>query len=1363
MEEGEDNQLGGYEEEEYDEEGQIIKPGKKKKELSDVEKAKIKQTIEEMKRNQIQPQKIIGKKDFDKPGFVSNPAKIVYKDFEVGKKMSLTIEIINVSYVFNSFHPQPLDDEIIDFFEIDYQPCGRIPAGISTKMTLHFTPLVNKDYKSSLKLLSETGMCVIPIECYCKKCIINFQKNVLDYGNVIIGQEINIPLVVTNSGALNCKYTVVDSEKELLTEKMEDEEVDPYADLEASYKDFTDRSIILHKFDFKKDQEKCENDKTLIDKIKVKRVEEYKIKLMNEAREAYEKEEKEKEKEEQQQTSQGNNPNDKNSKNKAPPQKVVKKPAGKEKEKEPQVELVDGIPKERFDEIELKVKDYSENFKIEKEEDQKEYDKILSINKFNSMKVFLLKQIKYPLYGQFNGYSKKNVSFVLNARFIGEFDLDCFLKIEYKDKTEYKEFKIKFNIVDLPINREKKIYDLNYIIVNQIFREKIILINKSPIPYKLQIFFHKDLNDYIELNPSLGYIQANSSFEIWLKLKVDKNIDNLVSFFMGQDTDDNIEYNFPLKIVLNNISIPLITVIHFFVTTDRVKISEKMINYGKRFLDESTKVKVSLQNMSHLPMRYGFIMLPKEFSVITNIDNLLSKEKRFVDIIYEPKDGFVGHREGDIFCRVITDELTTQNIKIKYHIELVKPEIVITPKKICFQALPEGEYEELRLTITNENESKEFDCEFMTPPKCISGLTIMPKVFTIPAKKYTTCVIRYDSAMREYGPYTYEEIEKELGIKLSDGMNQLEKDTEIQGNQNNLLEEKIKTEIDNTLGNAEEAEGGKKKKGGAADKKVEKKPEPKKAEAKKDKKQLEEEEKKKKEEEELKLKEEQLKKEERLKNYNREEELRGFGAENTFKNIPGDRSCHWSFNIPLFYRMHIDKTNQKEINNNNKTENLKVSFIEVHTTSVEKTLVFDKTEIDFGEVSVQTRKTINLVITNNSNKTAKLKMKSLILTNCFRIVNAIRDLAPHSSFNYIVEFLPQKDLPYFDDFIVYTEKTQSTVHLKGLGVKPEVETSVPDGILFLGNSMSNNTIEGSFDIINKSNFKINFELKSLKTGKKNRTGLMPFCYIPYCGEIEAKGKITIKASFKGDHQDFENYFDFVLIDVPNQKKENKLYIYARCWERQVYWKELTETLYPDQAFLNQVIEQDIFVSSLLIKSNSKSSNNERIVLTFVPESSITLPVIVSKKENVSPNATKTTSKDKKGKKNVKKVVEEPKNENEEINEKCYKRKIIIGNCKLDDSKLEKNGNYEVFLDKDCPYFTCDNPKGAVNSGQELIITFGYKKPDRDPLIKDIECLKGVGMWVESTNEIKINGGYIEGNTQDNVSVFVVLRAYVEQI
>ena len=42
MEEG-DEQIDNIEEEEYDEEGQVKKPGKKKKELSDYEKIKIKQ------------------------------------------------------------------------------------------------------------------------------------------------------------------------------------------------------------------------------------------------------------------------------------------------------------------------------------------------------------------------------------------------------------------------------------------------------------------------------------------------------------------------------------------------------------------------------------------------------------------------------------------------------------------------------------------------------------------------------------------------------------------------------------------------------------------------------------------------------------------------------------------------------------------------------------------------------------------------------------------------------------------------------------------------------------------------------------------------------------------------------------------------------------------------------------------------------------------------------------------------------------------------------------------------------------------------------------------------------------------------
>jgi hypothetical protein len=406
----------------------------------------------------------------------------------------------------------------------------------------------------------------------------------------------------------------------------------------------------------------------------------------------------------------------------------------------------------------------------------------------------------------------------------------------------------------------------------------------------------------------------------------------------------------------------------------------------------------------------------------------------------------------------------------------------------------------------------------------------------------------------------------------------------------------------------------------------------------------------------------------------------------------------------------------------------------------------------------------------------KLKMKPLILTNCFRIVNAIRDLPPHSSFNYIIEFLPQKDIPYFDEFTVYTEETQSTVHLKGIGVRPEITTNIKDGILFIGNCVMNNTIEKTFEIINKSEFKINYEIKSLKEGKKNKTGLKPFCYVPYCGEINNKDKVTIKVTFNGDHQDFNNFFEYILLDVPNQKVENKILVVAYCWERQVYWKEFAEIKFPEKEdkFINQIIEQDIFIDALKLRSNASASNNDTITLIFTPENQVSGIVGSGNKEESSMNSTqnkinkpnsKKTNKDDNSKKNTKE--ENNNNANEPViteeNERCFKRKLIIGNCKLDDPKNEKNGNYEVILDKDCPYFTCDNQKGSVNSGQEIVITFGYKKPSADPLIKDVECLRGVGMWVESKVELKINGGFIQTNMTDNASINIILKAYIEQI
>ena len=80
-------------------------------------------------------------------------------------------------------------------------------------MILKFSPVVEKDIISSLNLLSETGMVEIPLECLSKKCEIQIQNPTIDFGEVILGNQVERQMNLENTGALTCKYTFLDDEK----------------------------------------------------------------------------------------------------------------------------------------------------------------------------------------------------------------------------------------------------------------------------------------------------------------------------------------------------------------------------------------------------------------------------------------------------------------------------------------------------------------------------------------------------------------------------------------------------------------------------------------------------------------------------------------------------------------------------------------------------------------------------------------------------------------------------------------------------------------------------------------------------------------------------------------------------------------------------------------------------------------------------------------------------------------------------------------------------------------------------------------------------------------------------------------------
>ena len=114
----------------------------------------------------------------------------------------------NVSFSFSSFTLLPLEDKIKDFFVIKYTPSGRMSAGLSTTITITFTPQLNEDINSVFPILSETGRIDIPLICTCKKALIEVEKPSIDFGKVIFGEQNTQYLKILNKGALPTKVYV---------------------------------------------------------------------------------------------------------------------------------------------------------------------------------------------------------------------------------------------------------------------------------------------------------------------------------------------------------------------------------------------------------------------------------------------------------------------------------------------------------------------------------------------------------------------------------------------------------------------------------------------------------------------------------------------------------------------------------------------------------------------------------------------------------------------------------------------------------------------------------------------------------------------------------------------------------------------------------------------------------------------------------------------------------------------------------------------------------------------------------------------------------------------------------------------------
>lgn len=111
--------------------------------------------------------------------------------------------------------------DIQDYFEIFYVPPGKLSAGLDCKVTIKFTPQLNQNIDTSLPLMTGSGRMSIPVKCTYRRAVVTAKSTVIDFGDVLYGEDKVMNIELVNDGALETLLKIKDAYGRSLKDKTE--------------------------------------------------------------------------------------------------------------------------------------------------------------------------------------------------------------------------------------------------------------------------------------------------------------------------------------------------------------------------------------------------------------------------------------------------------------------------------------------------------------------------------------------------------------------------------------------------------------------------------------------------------------------------------------------------------------------------------------------------------------------------------------------------------------------------------------------------------------------------------------------------------------------------------------------------------------------------------------------------------------------------------------------------------------------------------------------------------------------------------------------------------------------------------------
>ncbi|NWY17741.1 CFA74 protein, partial [Aphelocoma coerulescens] len=138
--------------------------------------------------------------------FHSKPSCIHFKDFDVGQIYKKKIVLTNASYSVNYCRLVGISECLKDFISVHFDPPGKVSSGMSCEFLVTFKPMINEGLEGEVMFMAQTGPFSVPLKCTVKTCILALDKELIDFGSLVVGETISRTISLTNSGALGTRF-----------------------------------------------------------------------------------------------------------------------------------------------------------------------------------------------------------------------------------------------------------------------------------------------------------------------------------------------------------------------------------------------------------------------------------------------------------------------------------------------------------------------------------------------------------------------------------------------------------------------------------------------------------------------------------------------------------------------------------------------------------------------------------------------------------------------------------------------------------------------------------------------------------------------------------------------------------------------------------------------------------------------------------------------------------------------------------------------------------------------------------------------------------------------------------------------------